>query len=112
MLQGQQHLLYGDDGYNHRPEENIYEEVDLMTLNSLRAQYADTPSLQSWKKKGSKRALATNSFSKWFSTRKKSPLVGDEESAYTALCGTPELRSSMHYRTAARWNKRDLGWWG
>lgn len=81
MLQGLQ-PLYGDDGYNHRPEENIYEEVDLMTLNSLRAQYADTLSLQSWKKKGSKRALATNSFSKWFSTRKKSPLVGDEESAY------------------------------
>ena len=84
------YMLYGEqaarEGYNqNRPEENIYEEVDLMTLNNLRAQYADTLSLQSWKKKGSKRALssaASSSFSRWFSTRKKSPLVGDDESPY------------------------------
>ena len=89
------YMMYGDDNYGRGgstgggPEENIYEEVDLMTLSSLRAQYADTLSLQSWKKKGgSKRALsnaASNSFSRWFSTRKKSPLVGgpDEENPYT-----------------------------
>lgn len=97
MYKEQFYMLYGEGGgstnrdtvgggYNqNRPEENIYEEVDLMNLNSLRAQYADTLSLQSWKKKGSKRALssaASSSFSRWFSTRKKSPLVGDEESAY------------------------------
>lgn len=77
------YMMYGDGGgYGSRPEENIYEEVDLLTLNSLRAQYADTLSLQSWKKKnGSKRALssaASSSFSRWFSTRKKSPLVGGD----------------------------------
>lgn len=77
------YMMYGDGGgYGTRPEENIYEEVDLLTLNSLRAQYADTLSLQSWKKKnGSKRALssaASSSFSRWFSTRKKSPLVGGD----------------------------------
>lgn len=56
-------------------DENIYEEVDFMSLSSLRAQYADTLSLQSWKKKGgSKRGLsaaASSSFTRWFSTRKK-----------------------------------------
>ena len=92
------YMMYGDDNYGRGgstggPEENIYEEVDLMTLSSLRAQYADTLSLQSWKKKGgSKRALsnaASNSFSRWFSTRKKSPLVGgpDEENPYTMDVG-------------------------
>lgn len=56
-------------------DENIYEEVDFMSLSSLRAQYADTLSLQSWKKKGSKgRGLSSttsSSFTRWFSTRKK-----------------------------------------
>lgn len=74
------YMLYDDSYRSTRPEENIYEEVDFLTLNSLRAQYADTMSLQSWKKKGgSKRALssaASSSFTRWFSTRKKSPLVG------------------------------------
>jgi hypothetical protein len=60
-----------------RNDENIYEEVDFLSLSSLRAQYADTLSLQSWKKKSTnsgKRGLgaaASSSFTRWFSTRKK-----------------------------------------
>ncbi|RWS30523.1 rho guanine nucleotide exchange factor 10-like protein [Leptotrombidium deliense] len=67
------YMLY-DEAHRGRAEENIYEEVDFMTLSSLRAQYADTLSLQSWKKKGSKRGLASatsSGFTRWFSTRKK-----------------------------------------
>ncbi|RWS11802.1 rho guanine nucleotide exchange factor 10-like protein [Dinothrombium tinctorium] len=67
------YMLY-DDSHRSRAEENIYEEVDFMTLSSLRAQYADTLSLQSWKKKGSKRGLSSTTssgFTRWFSTRKK-----------------------------------------
>ncbi|XP_053208339.1 rho guanine nucleotide exchange factor 10-like [Panonychus citri] len=81
------YMLY-DDSHRARVEENIYEEVDFMTLSSLRAQYADTLSLQSWRKKGSKRTLSgtssSSSFTRWFSTRKKnSPtLSNEEESAY------------------------------
>ncbi|XP_015790533.1 rho guanine nucleotide exchange factor 10-like [Tetranychus urticae] len=81
------YMLY-DDSHRARAEENIYEEVDFMTLSSLRAQYADTLSLQSWKKKGSKKTLSgtssSSSFTRWFSTRKKnSPtLSNEEESAY------------------------------
>lgn len=72
------YMLYDNTYRSSRPEENIYEEVDLMTLTSLRAQYADTLSLQSWKKKGSRRGIASSSFTRWFSTRKKSPLVGTD----------------------------------
>ncbi|KAI1301843.1 Rho guanine nucleotide exchange factor 10 [Halotydeus destructor] len=75
------YMLYDNTYRAARPEENIYEEVDMLTLNSLRAQYADTLSLQSWKKKGSKRGLssaASTSFTRWFSARKKSPLTGAE----------------------------------
>ena len=74
----QQHFLQQQQLNQHKSaknDENIYEEVDFMSLSSLRAQYADTLSLQSWKKKGgSKRGLSSttsSSFTRWFSTRKK-----------------------------------------
>lgn len=75
-----QHFLQQQQALNQqhksaKNDENIYEEVDFMSLSSLRAQYADTLSLQSWKKKGgSKRGLSSttsSSFTRWFSTRKK-----------------------------------------
>lgn len=73
--QGQnQHFLQQSQHKSSKNDENIYEEVDFMSLSSLRAQYADTLSLQSWKKKGSKRGLSSatsSSFTRWFSTRKK-----------------------------------------
>ncbi|XP_074603024.1 rho guanine nucleotide exchange factor 10-like protein isoform X2 [Brevipalpus obovatus] len=81
------YMLY-DDSHRQRVEENIYEEVDFMTLTSLRAQYADTLSLQSWKKKGSKKTLSSgtsssSSFTRWFSTRKKnSPTLSQDEENY------------------------------
>lgn len=65
------YMMYEEGNRSSRAEDNIYEEIDFMTLSSLRAQYADTLSLQSWKKKGSKRSLASSSFTRWFSTRKK-----------------------------------------
>jgi len=65
------YMLYEESNRNNRAEDNIYEEIDFLTLSSLRAQYADTLSLQSYKKKGSKRSLASSSFTRWFSTRKK-----------------------------------------
>lgn len=76
------YMLYDDSHRSTRAEENIYEEVDFMTLTSLRAQYADTLSLQSWKKKGSKRGLASaasSSFTRWFSTRKKNSLNSNSD---------------------------------
>lgn len=73
FLQQQQQQL--NQHKSAKNDENIYEEVDFMSLSSLRAQYADTLSLQSWKKKGgSKRGLSSttsSSFTRWFSTRKK-----------------------------------------
>lgn len=48
------HLLLQQQQQQHKSaknDENIYEEVDFMSLSSLRAQYADTLSLQSWTKK-------------------------------------------------------------
>lgn len=66
------YMLYEESHRSNRAEDNIYEEIDFLTLSSLRAQYADTLSLQSYKKKGSKRSLASSSFTRWFSTRKKS----------------------------------------
>lgn len=93
--------MFYDDSYRSRPEENIYEEVDLLTLNSLRAQYSDTLSLQSWNKKNgghrSKSALssaASSSFSRWFSTRKKSPLVAGGSSTGVS---SSELDSHHHH---------------
>lgn len=59
--------------YN-RSEDNIYEEIDAMTMNRLQAEYhVDTISLHSdtWKKKNAKKFLGA-SFTRWFSTRKKS----------------------------------------
>lgn len=59
--------------YN-RSEDNIYEEIDMMTMNRLQAEYpVDTISLHSdtWKKKNAKKFLSA-SFTRWFSTRKKS----------------------------------------
>lgn len=59
--------------YN-RSEDNIYEEIDSMTMTRLRAEYQfDTISLHSdtWKKKNAKKFLSA-SFTRWFSTRKKS----------------------------------------
>ncbi|XP_075590489.1 rho guanine nucleotide exchange factor 10-like protein isoform X1 [Dermatophagoides farinae] len=70
--------------HSHHNDDNIYEEIDFLTLSSLRAQYADTLSLQSYKKKGgSKRSLASSSFTRWFSTRKKnSPSMSEDENPY------------------------------
>lgn len=61
--------------YN-RSEDNIYEEIDMRTINRLQAEYpVDTFSLHSdtWKKnnKNTKKFLGA-SFTRWFSTRKKS----------------------------------------
>lgn len=59
--------------YN-RSEDNIYEEIDMMTMTRLQADYPiDTISLHSdtWKKKNAKKFLSA-SFTRWFSTRKKS----------------------------------------
>lgn len=59
--------------YN-RSEDNIYEEIDMMTMTRLQAEYPiDTISLHSdtWKKKNAKKFLSA-SFTRWFSTRKKS----------------------------------------
>ncbi|XP_054159778.1 rho guanine nucleotide exchange factor 10-like protein [Oppia nitens] len=67
------YMLYEESHRNNRAEDNIYEEIDFLTLSSLRAQYADTLSLQSYKKKGgAKRSMGSSSFTRWFSTRKKS----------------------------------------
>lgn len=76
---------YEDSSRSCRAEDNIYEEIDFMTLSSLRAQYADTLSLQSYKKKGGKRSSGSSSFTRWFSTRKKnSPtsLNSEDENPY------------------------------
>ena len=78
-------MLYEESHRSNRAEDNIYEEIDFLTLSSLRAQYADTLSLQSYKKKGSKRSLASSSFTRWFSTRKKSSptsMNSEEENPY------------------------------
>lgn len=77
------YMVYEDNRIKHN-DDNIYEEIDFLTLSSLRAQYADTLSLQSYKKKGgSKRSLASSSFTRWFSTRKKnSPSLSEDENPY------------------------------
>ncbi|UXI15879.1 hypothetical protein NH340_JMT01822 [Sarcoptes scabiei] len=77
------YMVYEDNRVKHN-DDNIYEEIDFLTLSSLRAQYADTISLQSYKKKGgSKRSLASSSFTRWFSTRKKnSPSMSEDENPY------------------------------
>lgn len=77
------YMVYEDNRNKHN-DDNIYEEIDFLTLSSLRAQYADTLSLQSYKKKGgSKRSLASSSFTRWFSTRKKnSPSMSEDENPY------------------------------
>lgn len=77
------YMVYEDNRVKHN-DDNIYEEIDFLTLSSLRAQYADTLSLQSYKKKGgSKRSLASSSFTRWFSTRKKnSPSMSEDENPY------------------------------
>ena len=59
---------------DNRSEDNIYEEIDIQTMNRLQAEYPiDTISLHSdtWKKKHGKKFLGA-SFTRWFSTRKKS----------------------------------------
>ena len=59
---------------DNRSEDNIYEEIDIKTMNRLQAEYPiDTISLHSdtWKKKNAKKFLGA-SFTRWFSTRKKS----------------------------------------
>ena len=79
------YMLYEESQRSNRAEDNIYEEIDFLTLSSLRAQYADTLSLQSYKKKGSKRSLGSSSFTRWFSTRKKSSptsMNSEEENPY------------------------------
>lgn len=78
------YMVYEDNRTKHDNHDNIYEEIDFLTLSSLRAQYADTLSLQSYKKKGgSKRSLASSSFTRWFSTRKKnSPSMSEDENPY------------------------------
>lgn len=73
--------------YN-RSEDNIYEEIDMMTMTRLQAEYpVDSLSLHSdnWKKKNSKKFLGA-SFTRWFSTRKKSSTSQNsdqEDSPYT-----------------------------
>ncbi|CAG2104567.1 unnamed protein product [Medioppia subpectinata] len=79
------YMLYEESHRQNRAEDNIYEEIDFLTLSSLRAQYADTLSLQSYKKKDSKRSLGSSSFTRWFSTRKKSSptsLNSEDENPY------------------------------
>lgn len=88
-----------------RNDENIYEEVDFLSLSSLRAQYADTLSLQSWKKKSTnsgKRGLgaaASSSFTRWFSTRKKGSSGGScgalNSSISQADLHSPQMIASM-----------------
>lgn len=59
--------------YN-KSDDNIYEEIDMMTMKGLRPDYqVETSSLHSgdWKKKNSKKFISA-SFTRWFSTRKKS----------------------------------------
>lgn len=59
--------------YN-KSEDNIYEEIDILTMNRLQQEYAiDAISSHSdtWKKKNAKKFLGA-SFTRWFSTRKKS----------------------------------------
>ena len=77
------YMVYEDNRVKHN-DDNIYEEIDFLTLSSLRNTYADTLSLQSYKKKGgSKRSLASSSFTRWFSTRKKnSPSMSEDENPY------------------------------
>jgi len=84
-------------------EDNIYEEIDIMAINRLRADYPiDTLSLHSdtWKKKNSKKFLGA-SFTRWFSTRKKSsnsqnsdqeenPYIDSKSSKRPRLISLPE----------------------
>jgi len=59
---------------HNRSEDNIYEEIDIMTMTRLQSEYpVDSISLHSdtWKKKNAKKFLSA-SFTRWFSTRKKS----------------------------------------
>lgn len=59
---------------DNRSDDNIYEEIDPKTIRQLEADYPiDSISLHSdtWKKKNGKKFLGA-SFTRWFSTRKKS----------------------------------------